>query len=97
VLVRTDIPFANQLVQVGHACLEAGHRFPQPAEPCHLVLFGVADEDRLKRAVEAIRRQGLRVAVFYEEDYPAGHTAACTEPVPEGEQQRPFRRFRLWK
>ena len=33
------MPIANQLVQVGHACLEAGKRFNQPQQPCSLVLL----------------------------------------------------------
>ena len=90
------MPLANQLVQAGHACLEAGHRFPQPARPCHMVLFGVAAEEHLMRAVEYIEQQGIRVCTFHESDFPQGYTAACTQPVTD-ERRRLFRKFRLWR
>jgi hypothetical protein len=96
VFVRTDMPYANQLVQVGHACLEAGRRFAQPDYPCHLVLFAVASEDKLMRAVEFIQGQGIRMCTFYEVDFPRGYTAACSEPV-SGRGRDLFRKFRLWR
>jgi len=94
--VRQDISLAAQLVQVGHACLEAGQRFEQPAQPCHLVLCGVSSEEQLARVVEQLEQQEVRVFLFYEPDFPRGYTAACTEPVC-GERRRIFRRFRLWR
>ncbi len=89
------MPLANQLVQIGHACLEAGHQFSWPAQSCHMVLFAVASEEQLIRAVEYIEQQGIRVHVFYESDFPQGYTAACTEPV-SNERRHLFRKFRLW-
>lgn len=92
VFVRTDLPLADQLVQVGHACHEAGSRFERTAEPCHLVALAVRDADALLQAVEAT---GVRFAVFWEPDDAMGYTAACSEPL-YGDQRRPFRRYRLW-
>jgi hypothetical protein len=95
VLVRTDIPLAGQIVQVGHACVEAGHRFDQPADPCHLVVLSVPTAHHLRAALHRVGRAGIRCAVFHEPDDQLGDTAACTEPI-SGAYRRVFRRFPLW-
>lgn len=95
VFVRTDMPLANQLVQVGHTCLEAGARFEQLGKPCSIVLLAITCEVHLMRAVETIEQQSVRMFTFHEPDFPPGCTAACTEPVT-CEKRRLFRKFRLW-
>jgi len=95
-LIRIDIPLADQIVQVGHVCLEAGHRFEQPQEPCRLVLLSVASEKQLQVVVEQAELSGVRCVVFYEPDDNLGWTAACTEPVT-GINRRVFRRLPLWQ
>jgi hypothetical protein len=82
-------------VQVGHACLEAGWQFEQPAEPCHLVVLGLSSEAHLRDAVALAEVVGIRCAVFHEPDDDLGETAACTEPI-SGAYRRLFRRFPLW-
>ena len=94
-LVRTDIPLADQLVQVGHVCLEAGKRFSLPEQPCHLVLVTVASEEHLLQVVARIEMSGIRCALFYEPDDRMGYTAACTEAI-QAQQRRLFRSFQLW-
>jgi hypothetical protein len=96
VLVRVDIPLADQIVQVGHACLEAGRRFAQPAEPCHLVLLSVASERHLHDAIARAELAGVRCVVFNEPDDNLGDTAACSEPVL-ARGRRLFQRFSLWR
>jgi hypothetical protein len=93
--VRTDLPLADQVVQVGHACLEAGRRFAQPAEPCHLVVLSIPSAAHLHDAVALAELAGIRCAVFHEPDDGMGDTAACTEPIPS-RQRRAFRRYPLW-
>jgi hypothetical protein len=93
--VRADIPLADQIVQVGHACLEAGRRFEQPAESPHLIVLSVSSEAHLHDAIAQTEVQGIRCAVFHEPDDDMGNTAACTEPV-SGAYRRVFRRFPLW-
>lgn len=94
--MRTDIPLADQIVQVGHACLEAGRRFPQPQQPCNLVLLSVPSELQLHDAIIEAGWADIRCAVFHEPDDDMGDTAACTEPLA-GEYRRVFRRFPLWR
>ena len=84
------------MVQVGHACLEAGHRFEQPDEPCHLVLLGVSSERDLQLIVEKVELTGVRWVVFREPDDNLGLTAACTEPI-RGSIRHVFRRLPLWE
>lgn len=95
VLVRNDLPLADQLVQVGYACLEAGSRF-QPA-PCssNLIALRVDGEVPLLASVEKIEAAGIRCIIFHEPDHGMGYTAACSEPV-SGSQRRVFRTFPLW-
>jgi len=95
--VRKDIPLAAQMVQAGHACLEAGSQFPQPkVDPTFLVVLSVPDERRLLEAVETVKYHGVKSAVFYEPDNELGHTASCTEPV-QGEGRRLFKKYPLWQ
>jgi hypothetical protein len=95
VLVRTDIPLADQIVQVGHACLEAGWQFAPPAVPCHLVVLAVLSEAHLHAAIAAAALAGIRCVVFHEPDDELGATAACSEPIT-GVARRVFRRLPLW-
>lgn|GEM_PF-1697730 len=94
-LVRTDIPLPDQIVQVGHACLEAGHRFEQPPQPCHLIVLAVLSRNHLLDALAQLELQGVHFALFYEPDNNLGYTAACSEPL-SANLRRLFRRFPLW-
>ena len=93
-LVRADLPVADQIVQAGHACLEAGRRF-QPEENCHLVVLRVPDEIELRLAVQQAEAVGIHFASFFEPDDDLGLTAACTAPLAS-QQRRFFRRYALW-
>ncbi len=86
---------ADQIVQVGHACLEAGKVSELPDSPCHLVVVTVANEIQLLTAVENAERYGICFYVFNEPDGDMGNIAACSQPVI-GQQRRVFRRFPLW-
>lgn len=93
-LVRTDIPLADQIVQVGHACLEAGGAFAPPPG-CHLVVLQVGSEPQLWRMVERAEIAGIPMKVFFEPDDGMRYTAACSAPVG-GAQRRIFRHLPLW-
>jgi hypothetical protein len=96
VLVRTDLPLAHQIVQVGHACLEAGRQFAQPTQPRNLVVLGVDSELQLRATIEHAASLGIHFAAFHEPDDAMGLTAACSEPVT-GIARRAFRRMSLWR
>jgi hypothetical protein len=95
ILVRNDIPLADQIVQAAHACLEAGFKFPKPGATVNLVLLCVESESQLLAALEEIRLRGIQFVQFYEPDDDMGFTAACTEPLKDV-YRREFRRLPLW-
>jgi hypothetical protein len=94
VLVRTDIPIQQQVIQVGHACITAGSRFGCP-DCHHLVLYGLPSRTELLNAAEALGGVGIRHASFYDPDDGLGWTALCTEPL-RGVHRQIFRRYPLW-
>ena len=97
VLVRADLPLVQQLVQASHACLQAGARFPQPKEPCHLVVLTVASQAYLRQAVERLMEQGgIGMETFWEPDDTLVFMASCSEPV-SGQARRWFKRYALWR
>lgn len=96
VLVRRDLPIAVQLVQVGHACLEAGASFPQPSSSCRLVVLPRDSEQSLVTTVQEAEYHGIPMRLFHEPDGAVGYTAACSAPV-RGRLRRFFRRIPLWE
>ena len=93
VLVRTDIPLANQMVQVGHACFDSGTKFGKLE--CYMVLLQVANEEELLSHSKLLKYHKVKHTVFYEDDFPIGHTALCTQPITK--KHRPlFANHALW-
>lgn len=86
---------ADQVVQVGHACLEAAWRFPAPPVPCALVVLAVPSREALLDARDRLERLGIACALFVEPDDGMGPTALCSAPLP-GPERRAFRRYPLW-
>lgn len=100
VFVRADLPLADQIVQVGHACLAGASSFAI-APSCRLILIGLADRAALHRAAAYCDARAIRTVAFHEPDPvspgspPMGLTAVCTEPLPHS-RRKLLRRFRLW-
>ena len=95
-LVRTDIPLTDQIVQVGHACLEAGFKFRKPSEIVNLVVVGIESKIHLLTTLERMSLSGVQFVLFREPDDQMGFTAACTKPLTIA-YRREFRNFPLWK
>lgn len=93
--MRTDIPVADQIVQAGHACLEAGARFGLLSSENFLVVLAVNSQEQLLEIRDDLDFAGVRSAMFFEPDEDMGYTAFCTEPLEEG-KRRLFRRYKLW-
>ena len=104
VFVRKDIPIWAQVVQTGHACLEAGRLFNQDfgVHMPSLVLLRVENEWDLMWAHRICGNAGIRSFVFWEPDRKSlggedpGHTALCTEPLTSDEWKKTFEDFELW-
>lgn len=101
VFIRTDIPIADQMVQVGHACQQSGALFGCP-ENCHLVLLQVPDVWQLLSVENLCDTQKIKYTTFFEIDsveeggQSMGKTAVCTEPIEELTTRNHFMKFELW-
>ncbi|MEM9347587.1 MAG: peptidyl-tRNA hydrolase [Planctomycetota bacterium] len=95
VLVRTDLPPAQQAVQSCHASIEAARQFLEPdAHHPHLVVCGVRGEEALHQARDRLEALGIRCCAFVEPDRDHEVTALATEPLSGG-RRRLLRRFKL--
>jgi hypothetical protein len=93
VLVRTDIPLRQQLVQSVHAGIQATALFPS-REPW-LVVCAVPDAATLRRAKEDLAESDIDSALFYEPDNELGYTALATAPITR-EKRKVLSRYPLW-
>lgn len=94
VLVRQDLPLAQQLVQACHAAMGAGFEFT-PGEHPRLVLLGVPDKPALDRWDTALERLGVPRHLFFEPDDGTGNSALATAPLPRRHWKH-FRDLSLW-
>jgi hypothetical protein len=82
------------VVQACHAGLEASRQFlPPGSDHPHLVLCGVASEQRLLAAADFLFRRNIRFHLFHEPDRANEATALATEPL-SGDERRLMERFR---
>jgi len=95
VLVRKDLPPAQQVVQSCHAAFEAARSFlPAGQEHPHIIVCQVRDELTLRQSLDKLQTHGVRCRAFLEPDLGNELTALATEPVFDG-TRRLFRRFPL--
>ena len=97
VIVRTDIPLVQQLVQAAHATHYAGFRFQEPDKISYLILLQIENEYELFQAYRYIAMQGIKVAAFFEPDANLGLTAIATEPLYNKEDRSHFFKWEMWK
>jgi hypothetical protein len=97
VIVRKDLPVAQQLVQAAHAAHESGlHLCENKSEVNYLVALEVPNEDGLLAAHERLEDRGIQAILFREPDRNNEATALCTEPV-WGNRRRIFSKYSLWR
>jgi len=95
VLVRKDLPPAQQVVQSCHAVAEAARSFlSAEQEHPHIIVCQVRDEPTLRQSLDKLQTHGVRCHAFVEPDLGNELTALATEPVFDG-TRRLFRRFPL--
>lgn len=101
--IRKDLTPEQKIVQMGHACFEAGKRFGSKPEISSLVLLGANDEDDLKNIARKLDIHGIDFYMFYEPDQNVitekqmGYSAICTCPISEDEQRSFFRKWDLFR
>ena len=97
-IVRRDIPLADQIVQASHAALEAGFRFERPDETSHIVLLSADDEQSLMLERDRLEAVGINCVLFHEPDEPInGWTALATRPITDTGERRLLRKQALWR
>jgi peptidyl-tRNA hydrolase len=97
VIVRKDLPVAQQLVQAAHAAHESGlHLCEDKSKVNYLVALEVPDEDRLLAAHERLEDRGIKTILFREPDRNNEATALCTEPI-WGNRRKIFSKYSLWR
>lgn len=98
VFVRSDLSVEQQLVQAGHAALEAGiflgDRNQQDVSS--LIVLKVKNKYQLEKALAYIKNENIETVSFYESDYDVGFTAFATRPVVDTERYI-FKKYNLWK
>jgi len=95
VLVREDLPLAQQVVQSCHAAIEAARSLLPPDSPHpHVIVCAARDEAALWGHLLRLQRLGVRLRPFFEPDRANELTALATEPV-YGPTRRLFRNLRL--
>jgi len=97
VIVRKDLPVAQQLVQAAHAAHESGlHLCEDKSKVNFLVALEVSDEERLLEAHERLQDRGIDTILFREPDRENEATALCTEPI-RGNRRKIFSKYSLWR
>lgn len=86
---------ADQIVQVGHVCIDAGKMFKHP-ENTHMVLIGVPNENKLLRAQRYLESESIIHTVFFEPDDDMGFTAIATRAV-NSEERKLFSKYQIWR
>ena len=89
--IREDLTPAQKIVQIGHACYEAGKLFQDKEGISSLILLYAKDEEDLMFIAERLEMKGIDFYMFYEPDLNS-HTSICTRPVSQ--KERPF--FKRW-
>lgn len=96
--IRKDLSPEQRIVQIGHACYEAGKKFQDNLGVSSLILLEAENEEDLKSISEKIDKKGISYYMFFEPDFgPMGYSALCTEPITERNLQNFFRQWRLYK
>jgi len=103
--IREDISPEQKIVQIGHACYEAGRALPKEEnhEIPNLILLSVQDEDDLKLAAAKMECAGIDFSIFYEPDCnrhtgdPMGYSAICSRPVISPRERTFFRDWPLYR
>lgn len=96
-LVRADLPTAQQLVQAVHAAYEAGKHLAGGLPNIDAtVLCRVRDERELLRAEAYLQHRGIGTVLFNEPDIGNEATALATEPI-NGSHRKALSRYQLWE
>ena len=94
--IRNDLSPEQRIVQIGHACYEAGKKFNDDVGISNLVLLHTENEDELTDAACRLDMEGIEYFMFYEPDNTTGYTAICTRPITENKERKFFNKWGLF-
>lgn len=97
--IREDLSPAQKIVQLGHACHEAGKLLPREEHPhvSSLILLSARDEQDLKMISKKIDCAGIDHCMFFEPDNGMGYSAICTRPIVSDRERAFFRKWDLYR
>ena len=99
-MVRQDMPLEAQMAQCAHAAQEAAFCLGADGarHPIHVVVLSCPGEAELLAAAERLRAKGFSPGLFYEPDWPRGHSALWLAPQPRGAKLKAaMARYPLWR
>jgi len=94
--IREDLSHEQKIVQIGHACYEAGKQFGGDGIS-NLVLLSARNEDDLKHIAMKLEIRGIDFYVFHEPDDEMGYSAICTRPITDKHERTFFSKWELFK
>jgi len=94
--IREDISPEQKIVQIGHACHEAGKRTTD-REISSLILLSARDQEDLEDIAMKLDGKGIEFYMFYEPDNGMGYSAICTQPISDLESRNFFRKWKLFR
>ena len=97
VIVRTDLPIEQQLVQAAHSALEAGREFSNPTTDSHLILLEAKSQDTLLNISQHIAEHNIKHHLFFEPDDDRGYTSLTTESIHSPELRAVFKKYRMYQ
>lgn len=97
--IREDISPAQKIVQLGHACHEAGKMLDKDEHQyvSSLILLSARDETDLKSIARKIECAGIDFHIFFEPDNDMGYSAICTRPIVTDRERAFFRKWDLYR
>ena len=94
--IRKDISPEQRIVQIGHACYEAGKMFDDEYGISNLVLLEAEDEKDLMNIAKKLDIRGIDFYIFHEPDFNMGYSAICTRPIVCDRERNFFKRWDLF-
>jgi hypothetical protein len=97
--IREDLSPAQQIVQLGHACHEAGKLLNENEwkHPLSLILLSAKGQSDLIHISRMIDCVGIDHHMFFEPDNETGYSAICTRPVVTQRERAFFRKWDLYR
>ncbi len=95
--IRRDLSSEQKIVQIGHACYEAGKAFGADEGISNLILLAAEDEHDLKHIAHKLESRGIDFHIFFEPDHGMGYSAICTRPITDPAERAIFRKWDLFR